>query len=108
MALAWQLLAGVVLFLLAILSGSEVQGTNFVSIALLLTVSQILFLETVYVAYPSNLVDLTYNGTHTFYKTSVSQGAELKFFNQVDGLDCDRSKEMLCWTDQKLNVVRYK
>ena len=34
MALAWQLLTGVVLFLLAILSGSEVQGTNFVSIAL--------------------------------------------------------------------------
>jgi low density lipoprotein receptor-related protein 5/6 len=86
MGLAWQLPSGVILFFLSITLGSE---------------------DTVYMAYSTNLVSLTDNGNHTFrYRIPVSQAVERNFFRQVDGLDCDRSKKMLCWTDLQYSVVR--
>jgi hypothetical protein len=85
--LEWELPSGVILFFLIIALGSEVQ-------------------DTVYVAYPTNFVSLTNNGDRTFYRTPVTRAAERNFFKQVDGLDCDRNKEMICWTDLHYNAVR--
>jgi hypothetical protein len=68
-------------------------------------VSGIQEIDTVFLAYQTNLVNVTQIGNNLRYK-AVS-GSAGNVFRQVKGLDCDQQKEMLCWTDTLLKVVRY-